>query len=308
MSEKTLRTALWFAARGFPIMPLWWPIQWNGKLICACHKGGNCDKSPGKHPLAHWKGRPIVPNGKDSATTESGVIKHWFQTAPEANLGVVIPPGVMVLDFDPRNGGLLEEFEQDHEPLPPSWRTQTGSMGWHCFFRIPDGVVIDGEHYDPRAEANGQTFAGVDILTAGSYVVAPPSLHVSGRRYCWSVDHHPGDIPLAEAPDWLIERLSVAQVGREGSKGIPLDNGEALSAEAWNQLVGGEVRDYRDKAALSIMGHLLRHWVDPGLAYGLLAGWNFSFCKPPLGDQELRQIVNRAARYESERRDREGKW
>ena len=88
MSEKTLRTALWLAARGLPRHAPMVADPMERQADLRLPQRRQLRQSPGKHPLSHWKGRPIVPNGKDSATTDSGVIKHWFQTAPDANLGV----------------------------------------------------------------------------------------------------------------------------------------------------------------------------------------------------------------------------
>ena len=34
----------------------------------------------------------------------------------------------------------------------------------------------------------GRIAAGIDVRGEGGYVLAPPSVHPSGRRYCWSVD------------------------------------------------------------------------------------------------------------------------
>lgn len=297
MSEQpasTLATALAFARNGFPVLPLWQPIPHpkTGRLVCACRKGADCS-SPAKHPYG-----PTAPNGLLSAVVDSGVIKSWFTSrALEANLGAVIPAGVLVLDFDPRHGGELAEFEKEHGELPPSWRVQTGSLGWHCFFRIPDGVSIEGEKYNPQAANNGQTFPGIDILIKGAYCVAPPSRHVSGRCYAFDVDHHPADVPLADAPDWLIERLAKA------AESSPART--AASSQDWAEETTGAITEYRDHHAARVAGKLLRAVsIDPRFAAGLLHAWNRTYCRPPLPDHELRQIFNRIANREAERLER----
>src|SRR5262249_21657176 len=43
---------------------------------------------------------------------------------------------------------------------------------------------------------------GVDWRGQGGYVVAPPSLHVSGRRYRWF--HEGPDTPIPAAEPWMI--------------------------------------------------------------------------------------------------------
>ena len=53
---------------------------------------------------------------------------------------------------------------------------------------------------------------GIDVRGDGGYIVAPPPLHMSGRPYAISVDHHPDDVPLADAPAWLAAGNVVASV------------------------------------------------------------------------------------------------
>ncbi len=44
---------------------------------------------------------------------------------------------------------------------------------------------------------------GVDLKHHAGYVVAPPSLHSSGKRYCWG-----NDLPIAETPAWLAAMMA----------------------------------------------------------------------------------------------------
>src|SRR5262249_12751855 len=46
---------------------------------------------------------------------------------------------------------------------------------------------------------------GVDVRGYGGLVVAPPSLHQSGRNYAWM--HGPDSAPLAAVPPWLTALL-----------------------------------------------------------------------------------------------------
>src|SRR5690606_26926342 len=43
---------------------------------------------------------------------------------------------------------------------------------------------------------------GLDLKAAGGYVVAPPSLHASGRRYEWVPDYPEEPQPM---PGWLLD-------------------------------------------------------------------------------------------------------
>ena len=60
---------------------------------------------------------------------------------------------------------------------------------------------------------------------------------------------------------------------------------------------------FRSDVAATIAGHLLRRWVDPILAAGLLQAWNETYVRPPLPATEIRRILNRIARREDQRRE-----
>ena len=53
--------------------------------------------------------------------------------------------------------------------------------------------------------------AGVDIRGDGGFIVAPPSLHASGRRYRWDLSAHPEDTPLAPIPGWLLSLIQASR-------------------------------------------------------------------------------------------------
>jgi len=229
-----------------------------------------------------------------SATSESGIIKHWFgYQTPQANLGVVTDR-LIVIDVDPRHGGdeSLQALEREHGELPLTWRVITGGGGEHLLFACPDGVEISS--FAAQQMAEPPLGPGVDIRARGGYIVAPPSRHISGRPYAWSVDHHPQDVPLAPAPDWLLARLAERMSNYRR---------DATPPEVWQRLTGGAIHEYPDAAAAQVAGHLLRCWVDPYLVAGLLHAWNQTYVRPPLPDDAMRQILDRIARREDQRRD-----
>ena len=58
-------------------------------------------------------------------------------------------------------------------------------MGWHAWY-LATGPL------------RARLCDGVDLKHHAGYVVAPPSLHPSGRRYAWG-----NALPIAHAPVWL---------------------------------------------------------------------------------------------------------
>lgn len=281
--------ALAFARRGHPVFPVHWPVAHNGGLRCSCgsdSRGRPCS-SPAKHPFGK-----IATNGLLSATTEADLIRHWFgAVAPEANLGAVTDK-LVVLDVDPRHGGdeSLVRLEREHE-LPPTWRVLTGGGGEHVLFAAPDGIEV--ANVIAEQTENPPLGRGIDIRARGGYIVAPPSRHISGRLYAWSVDHHPKDVVLAPAPEWLIARLTARSPGQRSAPAEP------IPSDTWAQLTRQPVSEYRDVAAAKIAGHLFRHSCDYQLVLGMLHAWNSAWCKPPLGYHELNRIVGRIADREA---------
>jgi hypothetical protein len=276
------------------VLPLHYPVG-TDKLVCSC--GRLCGKNAAKHPYDK-----LAKNGVRSASLDPGVVKHWFgYQVPDANLGVACDR-LVVLDIDPRHDGDQSLAALEHEcALPPTWRTLTGGGGEHVIFACPDGVTI--KNYSPTPGSVPPLGPGIDIRARGGYIVAPPSRHISGRSYTWSVDNHPQDVPLAPLPDWLIERL----VSRPTER-TPSGDGEAAEptpGSVWATRTSQPISEYREQVALSIIGHLFRHNVDYDLARGMMHAWNSAWCRPQLGYHELDRLIDRAATYRARDIERE---
>jgi hypothetical protein len=210
MSPRCLASALALAHRGLPVFPLHSvrPLP-GGGFVCTCGKL-SCGKASGKHPLGS-----LVPHGCKQASRDPRVIKHWWHCVDYANIGVATGDGLVVLDVDPRANGdqTLGDLEAKHGGLPRSWRVITGGGGEHIYFRSCAPIGCSASQIGP----------GLDVRARGGYVVAPPSLHLSGRQHCWSVDFHPDDVPLAPIPDWLT-----ALIERPPSKQTPATEWRSL--------------------------------------------------------------------------------
>jgi hypothetical protein len=277
---ENIASALSLAARGLPVLPLHSVVPMAGRgYVCTCGKSG-CD-SPGKHP----HGR-LVRNGLKDATTDTAKIEHWWHCFDYANVGIATG-SIVVLDVDPRHDGnhTLRVIENNHKPLPGTWRAITGSGGEHIFFKSNS----------PISNSAGLIGSGLDVRGVGGYVVAPPSLHMSGRAYAWDVDFHPDEVPLAEIPDWL----AALATKRAGAKRTLTD---------WTEFSGQKIGEgARNDSLARLAGHLLRRYVDPWLAAQLVLSWNHTHCEPPLSDQETIAIVRSIAAKECGRREPSGK-
>ena len=98
-----------------------------------------------------------------------------------------------MLDIDGDDGAAsLRELEREHGKLPATWISST-ARGWHFWFK----------YTGPIPSSTGRIGPGLDVKADGGYVIAPPSIHPSGRAYAWVV---PPEGEPAEAPDWLVTR------------------------------------------------------------------------------------------------------
>src|SRR5580704_1392567 len=113
MTSPILEYATRFAERGFPIFPIYPPVEFNGSLVCSC---GAEKCHPAKHPIGR-----LVPHGLNSATTELRMVRAWFG-GYHLNVGMVTGArsGTIALDIDPRHSGdeSLAKLERDHGSLP----------------------------------------------------------------------------------------------------------------------------------------------------------------------------------------------
>ncbi|TCE98287.1 phage protein [Bifidobacterium longum subsp. longum] len=130
-------------------------------------------------PPAGFTGRSRKP-----VTDEQ--IQLWSQANPNANTGIVIPEGVLVLDIDAAQGHQVKadgvkgisELSQELGMLPATWSSTAhgiDSPARHLFYKVPEGLAW-----------KGGAIEGVDILQPGHrYSVVWPSIHPSGEMYCW---------------------------------------------------------------------------------------------------------------------------
>jgi hypothetical protein len=143
-------------------------------------------------PRAKW---PACAHGCLEGTTDPDAINRWWESNPSYNIGVAcgVYSNVFVIDIDGGEGeAALRKLEAEHAELPATVESITGGGGRHLWFRLP-GIEIKN--------SVSKLGAKIDIRAGGGFVIAPPSVHASGREYRWSVDSANS---FSEAPGWLI--------------------------------------------------------------------------------------------------------
>lgn len=210
-----------------------------------------------KRPLVAWK-----PYQERCATPDD--VASWFHGWPHAGVGIVCGriSRLVVVDADPRNG---DGYAALAARIPPTPTVETGGGGCHHWF-LAGGARI------PKVPG---LLPGLDLQAESSYIVAPPSIHPSGRPYRWAPGLAFGEIPLAPLPSLVYDLIRLRReretarpvTGRTGLAGaLTLDG--ALERLESVQRVGGQwvarcpVHDDREPSlslAMGTDGRLLAH-------------------------------------------------
>jgi Bifunctional DNA primase/polymerase, N-terminal/AAA domain/Primase C terminal 1 (PriCT-1) len=264
-----LDAALDYVRRGWPVIPLH-TVDERGRCTCG---DAACD-SPGKHPLSQ-----LVPNGLKNATLDQELVRLWFDRSPEPNAGVATGRrgcGWLVIDVDVKGAADWHELERQHA-LPATIEQLTGGGGRQLIFRRPGMFDVPA-----LGNATGNLPDGVDVRCDGGYVVVPPSLHASGRRYEWSVDGHPDEVQAVRPPGWLLDVIC-ADAGER----------EPLHLEPEQIIPEGK----RNRTLTRYGGAMRRYGLPEAAIRAALLEVNRLHCKPPLPHRDVAGVARSVAHY-----------
>lgn len=134
------------------------------------------------------------------------------------NIGLVLGTGSRIIGID-IDGSLALEMLQElcDGDTPETWmfKTPGNEVGRRLLFRVPDNVekvskwvkTLEGEHSE------------IAFLGDGQQTILPPSIHPNGKPYKWIKGHTPTDIDLADAPEWMLNRMSDKKAKSQERKG-----------------------------------------------------------------------------------------
>jgi hypothetical protein len=224
-------------------------------------------KPASKEPLVSWR-------ELQHRKLEEHEIISLFERHPDANIGVVTGRVSQLLVLDCDAPEIVKKFGTPETPIAETAR------GRHYYFELP--------------KANIRSVAGIaeglDIRAEGGYVVSPPSLHPTGKRYNWvipprGVDPY-GALP-APPPQWLLELIR-----KHRSHSRPV-----------REIVYGVAEGERNVSSAAIIGKLLGCLPvdDWAIAWELVRAWNCQN-KPPLDERQLRSTFDCIARKELQKR------
>jgi len=215
---------------------------------------------------------PLTEHGVNDATTDEAIIRKWWREYPDANIGVATG-SIVVIDVDgPEGERALASLIAQHGPLPETLESRTGRLdGGRQLFFAANGYTI--------RNSAGKLVQGLDVRGQGGYVVAPRSIHPSGKQYEWI--RTAGVAPL---PKWIEQKLR-----------SPARSGESSNGQKINRITAGR----RNDTLASLAGTMRARGMSHAAILAALQKENES-CDPPLPETEVRTIAASIARYEPE--------
>lgn len=234
-------------------------------------------------PLKPKSKIPLTSDGFKSASNAPAQIQQWWTQWPNANIGLATGErsGVWVLDIDGFKGeASLRALEDKHGALPQTVEAITGGGGRHLFFDLTNTLNL--------LNSAGKVGEKIDVRANGGYVVAPPSIHPSGRRYEWSVD---SAADFVTAPEWLLRLVTNKPKSKSGHPSMD-----------WVSMLEDVAEGQRNDTLARLTGKLLGHRLDPKFAFYLLLCWNDARCKPPMSQDEMFQTFSSIAQAEVNKR------
>ncbi len=258
-------------------------LSWSVFPLHSVHNG-RC--TCGKRDCYNMGKHPRTENGFKDATTNTVIIKQWWERWPNSNIG--IPTGqvneFIAVDIDPRHGGneSLDELIIKYGKLPETAEAITGGGGRHILFKHPKRHISNKTGILP----------GIDIRGDGGYIVVSPSIHHTGGAYEWESSSHPAQVPLATIPEWLL--YMVAELNESKRKPITY----------WTEIIQGVGEGQRNMTTATFVGYLLRHGIAATIAFELTLLWN-ERNNPPQPRKVIENTFNSILRAETNRRQKE---
>jgi P4 family phage/plasmid primase-like protien len=224
----------------------------------------------------------MTKHGVKDATSDRDQIKRWWTETPNANIGIATgrEAGILVLDIDPRNNGkeTLARLKKELEPLPDTVTALTGGGGRHLIFKHPSFPI--------RKDTSGKVFgSGVDVLSDGCIMIAPPSVHASGNRYRGVKGKSYRNLEPAALPEAWLDRLRGQASGQAKADSAPAQPADLI------------IEGRRNTYLTSFAGLLQRSGASSQALSAAALAENRAKCSPPLDSAEVEKIVASVTKY-----------
>lgn len=254
-----------------------YPSSWALLLTPICGReqhrhGRKTCAHPGKRPIGGGWQRKAVERwraGRRRAEHISSMAQHL---AKGGNVGLVVPPGAVVLDADTTQSVRAGEALLDDAPI------QRTTKGAHFVARVPASASI-------KATVKLDLGGGVEVdvrSAARSQIVVEPSIHASGTVYSWIRELPERVEDLVECPGSILEKI----LSKPAPKATPKSDGDAI------------LEGRRNATLMSLAGSMRRRGMTEDSIRAALLAENAAQCRPPLPDAEVRAIAASVSKYE----------
>lgn len=224
----------------------------------------------GKRPLVAWE------EFQKRRMSEDEVRKHF---SGDVNIGIVcgaISGNLVVVDWDDKE--IFENAERNFGNKEETLTTTTGK-GVHKYFRL-----------NAHCPCFRLAELSIDVKGEGGYVVAPPSLHKSGKRY-ERVSKATEPRLLSDTDDFKRDFITALEAALK----VSLDRRKDLVHIG--QILEGVAEGARDVSAIQLATWYRMRGMDQDAVRTVMLAWD-SKNRPPLGDRTIREKIQSAFRPE----------
>lgn len=234
-----------------------------------------------------------------AATTDKKQIEEWRTRLTGCNWAAATgkASGIFVVDIDIKN---MAKGDQSFYKLlegkprwPRTYTVKTPSGGLHYYFNYDDRV---------RNLVNIGEFGGIDIKSDGGYVLVPPSRLSMGNYTV--VDN----VPIADAPKWLVEYLSsrparenedVPKEFKTNKELVPLELNTARTRAKviYNKYIRLAAKGNRNNTCMQMCCQMRDNVVPIGVADEYVHSFVTELNQPDFSYSEAVQVLHSAYRY-----------
>ncbi|MGB7605892.1 MAG: phage/plasmid primase, P4 family [Lutisporaceae bacterium] len=207
-------------------------ITYHEKLLKSCKK----------YLKLNWRiipcdgKRPMVKNWGDGKKYNKNDVTEWLEKYNDLTLGLVLgqASGLIGVDIDGKEAKKLfkKMLVENNLGDLKTWKYSTASGGLRYLFSIPEGVKTK-KHIIPL----GDNHEELAFMGDGQQTILPPSQIDNIGSYRWKKGMSPKDIPVAPAPEFILEMMSEKKKNTNKTDNINCPDTTHKSVEILNKLI-----------------------------------------------------------------------
>lgn len=201
----------------------------------------------------------------------------WKYSDIPRNIGVVtgkVSGNLVVVDIDDEES--YQQITDSDSRFRDTLICKTGK-GYHLYFFLLDDFTYRTITFRKNDKLH-------HLKCENSYVVAPPSKHISGKIYTFQEMRMPAFTTYNNLKSALADAGCTFTSDEENYKN--------RSATWASELMAKTPKGERNTRAAQLCGLLINKFMhDPGFILGMMQAWNNEYCDPPLSVKELSTLV-----------------